>query len=82
MAKSPDETSTTPPVAELQRLGVRRLSLGPKPLRKLLAELGRMGRELLDRGTYSRMTQESPLTYAEVNAWFERQAANPSEPEP
>lgn len=59
----------TPPVAELEDLGVKRLSLGPRPMRACLAFLRRISLELLHRGSYSLMTEDA-LTYEEVNRWF------------
>ena len=43
----------TPPVRELERLGVARVSVGPGPFRATLALLQRIGRELLEEGTYT-----------------------------
>jgi 2-methylisocitrate lyase-like PEP mutase family enzyme len=57
----------TPPLAELEDLGVARVSLGPRPMRAALALVRKIARELNDAGTYTRMTAEA-LTYAEVNA--------------
>lgn len=59
----------TPPIAELQELGVSRVSLGPRPMRALLAFLKKMSQELLDEGTYRLMTDEA-LSYSEINGWF------------
>ena len=59
----------TPSIAELQDLGVSRVSLGPRPMRALLSFLRKMVRELIDEGTYRLMTNEA-LTYSEVNGWF------------
>ena len=56
----------TPPVAELGRLGVRRVSVGSAPLRATLGLVRRIADELLLQGTYSRMTTGG-LAYAEVN---------------
>jgi len=65
--------SRTPPIAELRAMGVRRVSLGPRPMRACLALLRRMCRELLDGGSYGLMTADA-LTYDDVNGWFsERQ---------
>ena len=56
----------TPPVAELGRLGVRRVSVGSAPLRATLGLVRRIADELLLQGTYSQMTTGG-LAYAEVN---------------
>ena len=55
-----------PPVAELARLGVRRLSVGSGPMRATLGLTKRIARELLDYGTYTGFT-EGALPYAEAN---------------
>jgi len=59
--------SDTPPVDDLEQLGVARLSFGPRPMRVMLALLRRMAREWRDQGTFSAMSAES-LSYEEVNA--------------
>lgn len=59
----------TPPIPDLEAIGVARLSFGPRPMRAALALLRAIGREWLEAGTYSRMN-ESALSYAEVNGWF------------
>jgi 2-methylisocitrate lyase-like PEP mutase family enzyme len=63
----------TPTIAELQDLGVSRLSTGPRPMRACLSLLRKMAGEWLVDGSYSLMNQ-STLTYSEVNSWFEEQA--------
>lgn len=62
--------ATTPPIPELREIGVSRLSLGPRPMRAMLALLRRISREILVGGTYHQMTDET-LAYAEINQWFE-----------
>jgi 2-methylisocitrate lyase-like PEP mutase family enzyme len=59
-------TVGTPPVAELQKLGVARVSVGSGPMRSTLGFLGRMARELHDDGIFKMMT-EGALPYAEAN---------------
>ncbi len=63
-------TVGTPPVAELQQLGVARVSLGSGPMRATLGFLGRMARQLRDEGSFTPMTDAAP-TYAEVNRLFQ-----------
>jgi 2-methylisocitrate lyase-like PEP mutase family enzyme len=58
-----------PPVAELARLGVRRLSVGSGPMRATLGLTERIARELLDQGTYTGFT-EGALSYADANRRF------------
>ncbi len=62
----------TPPLAELQEIGVARVSLGPKPMRAALALVRRIARELLGAGTYTTMTADT-MSYSEVNGMFARQ---------
>ena len=62
-------TAGTPPVAELQQLGVARVSVGSGPMRATLGFLGRMARELRDEGVFTLMT-EGALSYADANRLF------------
>jgi 2-methylisocitrate lyase-like PEP mutase family enzyme len=59
-------TVGTPPVAELQQLGVARVSVGSGPMRATLGFLGRMARELREEGVFTLMT-EGALPYADAN---------------
>lgn len=63
-------TVGTPPVAELQQLGVARVSVGSGPMRATLGFLRRMARQLLDEGAFTLMT-EGTIPYADVNRLFE-----------
>jgi 2-methylisocitrate lyase-like PEP mutase family enzyme len=60
----------SPSVAELARLGVRRVSVGSGPARAAMGLTRRIGRELLRSGTYSSLGGDA-LPYAEANALFE-----------
>lgn len=60
----------TPPAPELERLGVRRVSVGSGPARAALTLVRRIGQELLSTGTYSSFTEGS-MTYAEANQLFQ-----------
>lgn len=60
-----------PPVAELERLGVRRVSVGSGPMRATLALAARIARELLDAGTYTSFSDAIPP--ADVKRLFEEQ---------
>jgi 2-methylisocitrate lyase-like PEP mutase family enzyme len=60
----------SPPLAELQQLGVARVSVGSGPMRASLTLTRRIANELLQSGTYSSFT-ESAIPYAEVNQLFE-----------
>lgn len=55
----------TPPVEELQRLGVARVSVGSGPMRSVLAMTRRMAKELRDCGTFEVFREAIP--YAEMN---------------
>ncbi|HEV2388679.1 MAG TPA: isocitrate lyase/phosphoenolpyruvate mutase family protein [Candidatus Acidoferrales bacterium] len=61
--------ATTPPVAELERLGVRRVSVGSGPMRAAMALMRRIARELAESGAYSAFTTDT-ITYAEANGLF------------
>ncbi len=62
-------TAGTPPVAELQELGVARVSIGSGPMRATLGFLGRMARQLQDEGVFALMT-DGALPYADANRLF------------
>jgi 2-methylisocitrate lyase-like PEP mutase family enzyme len=55
-----------PPVAELRKLGVRRISLGSAPMRAALGILRQVGKELKNNGTYTAL-EEAP-TLSDMNA--------------
>ena len=59
-------TAGTPPVSELQKLGVARVSVGSGPMRATLGFLSRMARQLRDEGAFTMMT-EGALPYADAN---------------
>ena len=59
-------TIGTPPVAELQQLGVARVSVGSGPMRATLGFLGSMARQLRDEGVFS-MMMDGALPYADAN---------------
>jgi len=64
-------TVGTPPVAELQQLGVARVSVGSGPMRATLGFLGRMARQLRDEGAFTMMT-DGALPYADANRLVQR----------
>ncbi|HYX70479.1 MAG TPA: isocitrate lyase/phosphoenolpyruvate mutase family protein, partial [Terriglobales bacterium] len=57
-----------PPIAELEKLGVARVSLGSSPHRATLGLLRRLAQEVREQGTYSAL--EGMVSYAEANALF------------
>jgi 2-methylisocitrate lyase-like PEP mutase family enzyme len=58
-----------PAVAELERLGVRRVSQGSGPARAALKTMQAIARELLDRGTYTAY-HDAAVSYPDANALF------------
>ena len=60
-----------PPVAELEQLGVRRVSQGSGPARAAIRTAQTIARELLDRGTYSSY-HDAAVSYPDANALFNR----------
>jgi 2-methylisocitrate lyase-like PEP mutase family enzyme len=64
-------TAGTPPVAELERLGVARVSVGSGPMRATLGLIGRIALQLREEGSFSLMT-DGAMTYAEANRLFTR----------
>ena len=59
-----------PPIGELQRLGVRRVSQGSGPMRASMMLTRRIAQELLTSGTYIRFHSDA-IPYAEANRLFE-----------
>jgi 2-methylisocitrate lyase-like PEP mutase family enzyme len=63
-----------PKVAELQALGVRRLSEGSGPMRAAMMLTRRIARDLVDHGTYARFHGDEAIPYPEANALFAAKA--------
>ncbi|MHC4945820.1 MAG: isocitrate lyase/PEP mutase family protein [Planctomycetota bacterium] len=61
--------AVTLPLAELEEIGVARVSLGPGPMRAAFALVRKIARELQDQGTYTHITKDT-IPYFEVNQWF------------
>lgn len=61
----------TPQVAELERLGVARVSIGGGPARAALTAVRRVALELLERGTYESFTRDV-ISHGEANAMMPR----------
>ena len=59
-----------PKVAELQALGVRRLSVGSGPMRAAMMLTRRIARDLIDSGSYARFHDDA-IPYQEANALFD-----------
>ena len=60
-----------PPIAELQALGVRRVSEGSGPMRATMMLTRKIAQDLLTTGTYTRFHSEA-VSYPEANKLFER----------
>jgi 2-methylisocitrate lyase-like PEP mutase family enzyme len=67
--------ATTPPIDELQDIGISRVSVGPRPMRAVLSLLRNIAKELIMKGTYELMT-ESSISYSDINQWFTRKINN------
>ena len=64
-------TIGTPPIAQLQQLGVARVSVGSGPMRATLGFLGRLARQLHEEGIFTMMA-EGALSYADANRLVQR----------
>jgi 2-methylisocitrate lyase-like PEP mutase family enzyme len=64
-------TAGTPPISELEQIGVARVTLGSGPMRATMGLVARIARQLRDEGTYSLFT-DGAMTYAEANRLFEK----------
>jgi 2-methylisocitrate lyase-like PEP mutase family enzyme len=58
----------SPPIPELEKMGVRRVSAGSGPARAAYATAGRVARELLTSGTYDSL--RDAIQYAEMQKLF------------
>ena len=59
----------TPPIAELERLGVRRVTIGSGAMRATMGLTQRIAQELRDQGTFSSFT-DGALDFASANRLF------------
>ena len=60
---------SSPPTRELAALGVRRVTVGSGPARAAMGLVRRMGRELLEEGTYASIAEDA-IPYPEANRLF------------
>jgi 2-methylisocitrate lyase-like PEP mutase family enzyme len=67
-------TTGAPPVRELEKMGVARASTGSGVMRASLGLVRRVGKELLEAGTYSALL-EGAVPLAEVNQMLARKSA-------
>ncbi|HSP17689.1 MAG TPA: isocitrate lyase/phosphoenolpyruvate mutase family protein [Thermoanaerobaculia bacterium] len=58
--------ASTPPMAKLEEIGIVRVSLGPRVMRAALGLFRGIAREILDLGTFAKMTAGA-LSYEETN---------------
>jgi 2-methylisocitrate lyase-like PEP mutase family enzyme len=68
-------TPGCPSIPELEKLGVRRASIGSGVMRSTLGQVRRIGKELLEKGTYSSVF-EGAIPFAEVNALLAQSASS------
>jgi 2-methylisocitrate lyase-like PEP mutase family enzyme len=68
-------TPGCPSIPELQKLGVARASIGSGVMRATLGIVRRIGKELLETGTYSAVFEGS-IPYAQINQMMSRVAPN------
>ena len=66
-------TPGCPAIPELDKLGVRRVSIGSGVMRSTLGLVRRIGKELLEKGTYS-SAFEGAVPFVELNALLEQSA--------
>jgi len=71
-------TPGCPSIPELEALGVRRASIGSGVMRATLGLTRRIGKELLERGTYSSVFDGS-IPYAQINELMARAASSSAE---
>ena len=62
-------TAGAPSIAALERLGVRRVSVGSGPMRASMGLTQRIAKELMEHGTFASMT-EGAMPYKEANELF------------
>ena len=67
-------TPGCPSIPELEKLGVRRASIGSGVMRATLGLVRRVGKELLEKGTHSALF-EGAIPFAEVNALLAQSAS-------
>jgi 2-methylisocitrate lyase-like PEP mutase family enzyme len=67
-------TAGCPTIPELQKLGVARASIGSGVMRATLGLVRRIGKELMEAGTYSSVFEDS-IPYAQINEMMARAAS-------
>lgn len=64
-----------PPINELEKIGVARISFGPRMMRVTFDLIRSIAKEIKQKGTYSKMSS-CKITYSEVNNWFKKSKNN------
>lgn len=59
----------SPSIAELEQLGVARVTFGSSPMRATMSQVGRIAEEIRSAGTYN--FAHNIITYPEANGYFE-----------
>jgi 2-methylisocitrate lyase-like PEP mutase family enzyme len=70
-------TKGTPPVRELEKLGVARVTVGGGPMRATMGLVSRIAKQLRDQGTFDLML-EFLMPYAEANRLMEKRLGKSS----
>jgi 2-methylisocitrate lyase-like PEP mutase family enzyme len=68
-------TAGAPTTGELERMGVRRVSVGSGPMRATMTLMHRIARELAQSGSYTYFTRDT-ISYTEANRLFEGRASS------
>lgn len=66
-------TMGTPPLKDLEKIGVARASIGSGTMRAAMGAVRRAGKELLETGTYASLF-DGAVPFAELNAMLDRRA--------
>jgi 2-methylisocitrate lyase-like PEP mutase family enzyme len=64
-------TAGTPPLKELEKIGVARASIGSGTMRAAMGAVRRVGKELLETGTYASLL-DGAVPFTELNAMLDR----------
>ena len=61
--------ANTPSISELEKIGVSRVSFGPRVMRAAFDLIRSIAKEIQSEGTYKQIAEVN-ITYSEVNHWF------------
>ncbi|MCK9211737.1 MAG: isocitrate lyase/phosphoenolpyruvate mutase family protein [Candidatus Latescibacterota bacterium] len=59
-----------PPIHELEKIGIARVSFGPRIMRVAFDLIRSIAKEIKNQGTYTQFTSGN-ISYSEVNSWFQ-----------